>query len=150
MMKQSENFDRAAPIGQSQSCLNFRSEFWVSASERYSFAPFRHCFYGWCLNELNSRAMLKHCIFSTFARDFELAAVTAFSKKLEKKKHFLYRPTVSPQFHKNIENRGSPHNLFGGPCRGLLYARAVNSRTLWTDCCQSCCLLDPILKYNAK
>ena len=69
--------------------------------------------------------MLKHCIFATygpgFGRDFELAAVTAFSKILEKR-HFLYRPTVSPQFHKNVENRGSPHNLFGGPCRSLAIA----------------------------
>ena len=75
-------------------------------------------FYCWCLNQLNSRAKLKHCILVTFGGDFELAAVTAFSKKLEKR-HFLYRPTFSPQLHKNIEDSGSPHN-FGGPCRSLL------------------------------
>ena len=41
-----------------------------SASERYSFAAFRHCvghlFYCWCLNKLNSRAILKHCKLTTF------------------------------------------------------------------------------------
>ena len=93
--------------------LGFRTQFFRSIPPL-----FWTLFYCWCLNELNSRSTLKHCIFATFGRDFELAAVTAFSKKLEKR-HFLYRSTVSPQFHKNIENRGSPHNLFGGRCRGL-------------------------------
>ena len=78
-------------------------------------------FYCWCLNELNSRAMLKHCIFTIFGRDFELAAVTAFSKKL-KKDIFCIDPRFPLNFTKISKTvaRGSPQNLFGGQCRGLI------------------------------
>ena len=37
--------------------------------------------------------MLEHCIFATFGKDFKLAAVTAYSKKLEKST-FLVCSTV--------------------------------------------------------
>ena len=131
MMMQS---DRAASIEFSQRALSlgFRRLFFRSIPPL-----FWTLFYSWCLNALNSRAMLKHCIFATFGRDFELAAVTAFSKKLEKST-FSVQSTVSPEFHINILNCGLPLRIFGCPCRGLAMTQMTRLPNLGPRCKMTC------------
>ena len=72
--------------------------------------------------------MLKHCIFATFGRDFELAAVTAFSKKLA---HFLYVPRfplILTNSMKTVEQAIGPGNPRAAAWGGLPPVLVEDSR----------------------
>ena len=116
MMTQSENLDRAASIAGSESCLNFCSELWVSASERYSFAPFRHCFghffpVGVWMNWIHAQCW--SIAYSPPLDEISSWLQSRRSQKNLKKAHFLYVPQFPLNFtkiSKTVEQAIGPGN----------------------------------------
>ena len=120
-MTQSENLDRAASIAGSKSCLNFRSELWVSSSKRYlslHSATVLHTFLRLVFESIEFTRNAETLHIRHLWTRFRVDCSHGFSKQLEKSTFFV-TSTVSTEFHKNIEKRGSGQSFFGRRCHGL-------------------------------